>query len=121
MIGGLQGDLRVDLAEHRVEQRAGSEAHRIVGRELCFLGRGRDSGLRFVLGQVGRVEREARDPRRPLWQGNSFVQLDQLGQARQRRPRIALDLGRLGAMAEDEDVRRRAVDQASPLSPAKIT
>src|ERR671930_447294 len=59
-----------------------------------------------------RVEREASDPGRSERKGDPLVQLDELGQARDRRPGIALDLRRACAMAEHEYVRRRAVDQA---------
>ena len=39
------------------------------------------------------------------------MQLDELGQRQQRVARIAVHLGRSGLVAEDEGVRRRAVDQ----------
>src|SRR5919198_4514897 len=58
------------------------------------------------------VEREAGDPGRAGRKGDPLVQLDELGQARDRRVGIALDLPRTRAVAEHEEMGRRAVDQA---------
>src|SRR5439155_16509726 len=58
------------------------------------------------------VERETGDSGRAQLKRESLVQLDQFGQARERVAGVALDLGCPGSVTEDEDVRRRAVDQA---------
>ena len=41
----------------------------------------------------------------------ALVQLDELGERRDRVPGTAFDLGRAGRVAEDEEMRRRAVDE----------
>ena len=112
MIGGNGPGLSVDRLQDGIEQRPRSEADRVVGREARLLGGLGDRGACPVVVEVGGVEREAGDARRPQRERDSLVQADQLPQARNRVPGIALDLGGVGLVAEDEGVRGRAVDQA---------
>src|SRR5207248_4697964 len=91
---------------------AAAEANRVVGRQAGLLGGRGDRRSRLLFGEMCRVEREAGDAGASLWQSDPLVQLHQLAQARERRARIALDLGRARAVAENESVRRGAVDQA---------
>ena len=61
--------------------------------------------------RVGRVQRDRGDAGGPERQRDALVEIDELGERRQRMARVALDLGRARPVAEDEHVRRRAVDQ----------
>ena len=66
---------------------------------------------RLVVVQRPRVERDRRDPCGAQRQRHALVQLDELGERRDRIAGIALDLGRARHMAEDVRVRSRAVHE----------
>ena len=61
--------------------------------------------------EVACVERDRRHAGPAGGERDPLVQLDELGQRQQRVAGIALHLGRAGLVAEDERVRRRAVDE----------
>src|SRR5919204_6559454 len=123
-----------DRPEHCVGQLARAEAHRIVGREarlgFCF----DDRCVRVILGHRGGVERYRHDLRRAERERQPLVQFDEFRQRRNWRPRrIAFDARPADLVAEDERVRRAAVneperhprvdrmeDRALPFDPEQI-
>ena len=97
--------------KYSVEQALRPEAHRVVGGQPR-LGRrlGHRAPRRCVV-KAARVQRDGDDRGGTQGQRDLPVQLDQLGERRQRVPRVALDLRRSGTVAEHERVWGRAVDQ----------
>ena len=87
--------------------RTGSEACKPVSAEAAAAASRRSGGV-----EARRVQRERDDARRATGERHPLVELDELCERRDRMPRGALDLGRAGSVAEDEGVRRGAVEQA---------
>ena len=94
-------------AAGRRRKRTGSSAGSPVSSAADAIAARAFSSSRPAVFSATQATRAGRDGER-----DALVQLDQLGQARQRVARVTLDLGRAGPVAEHEDVRGRAVDQA---------
>ena len=94
-----------------LQQRAGAEPNRVVGRQPGLRRGLGDRRTRSSLVQLARVERDAAT--RAGRRGSEIRSCSSTSsaQGRQRMARVALDLGRPGVVAEDEGVRCRAVDQ----------
>ena len=97
--------------EHGVGELRRAEPHGIVGGQARLLLRRGDRRARGPLVEQARVERDRRHLRRPRRQRQALVQLDELGERRDRVRAAAgaLDLGAAGLVAEHEQVRDAAV------------